>query len=103
MFFEQGGFNGGAKNTIPTITTTQSMDDLIQENGNNISVNMEPSSSSTTLQINGATSAELNEKHGWTSMTPQEVAYWIDRRSRVLFPGAFLVFNIFYWTFVYYL
>lgn len=78
------------------------MDDLIQENGNNIGVNMEPSSSSTTLQINGLADAQ-NEKHGWTTMTPQEIAYWIDRRSRVLFPCAFLVFNIFYWTFVYYL
>lgn len=92
------------KNTIPTITTTQSMDDLIQENGNNVSVNMEPSSSTTTLQINNSAMPEShNEKSGWTTMTPQEIAYWIDRRSRVLFPGAFLVFNIFYWTFVYYL
>lgn len=92
------------KNTIPTITTTQSMDDLIQENGNNVSVNMEPSSSTTTLQINNSAMSESqNEKSGWTTMTPQEIAYWIDRRSRVLFPGAFLVFNIFYWTFVYYL
>lgn len=79
------------------------MDDLIQENGNNISVNMEPSSSTTTLQINNSTSESHNEKTGWTTMTPQEIAYWIDRRSRVLFPCAFLVFNIFYWTFVYYL
>lgn len=81
------------------------MDDLIQENGNNVSVNMEPSSSSTTLQINNhcGTPEPINEKHGWTTMTPQEIAYWIDRRSRVLFPCTFLVFNIFYWTFVYYL
>lgn len=86
---------------------TQSMDDLMQENGNNLVVNMEPSSSTTTLQMNNmnniGTASELNEKTGWTTMTPQEIAYWIDRRSRVLFPSAFLVFNIFYWTFVYYL
>lgn len=80
------------------------MDDLIQENGNNIAVNMEPSSSSTTLQINNSLHAEpTNEKSGWTTMTPQEIAIWIDKRSRVAFPSAFLVFNIFYWTFVYYL
>lgn len=81
------------------------MDDLIQENGNNISVNMEPSSSSTTLQINHHNGPEegVNQKTGWTTMTPQEIAYWIDRRSRVVFPVAFLIFNIFYWTFVYYI
>lgn len=78
------------------------MDELIQENGNNVGVNMEPSSSSTTLQIHGSGLPDAqNEKHGWTTMTPHEIAYWIDRRSRVLFPSAFLVFNIFYWTFVY--
>lgn len=55
---------------------------------------------------------------GWTRMTPQEISHWIDkygrkfyiftifinlnffRRSRTFFPGAFLVFNIIYWTFV---
>lgn len=77
----------------------------MQENGNNVSVNMEPSSSTSTLQMNHNVcgTPELNERHGWTTMTPQEIAYWIDRRSRLLFPCAFLVFNIFYWTFVYYL
>lgn len=84
---------------------TQSMDDLMQENGNNINVNMEPSSSTTTLQMSHTNCAtpDPNVKQGWTTMTPQEISYWIDRRSRVLFPSAFLVFNIFYWTFVYYL
>lgn len=77
----------------------------MQENGNNVSVNMEPSSSTTTLQMgpNCVASCDSNAKQGWTTMTPQEISYWIDRRSRVLFPSAFLVFNIFYWTFVYYL
>lgn len=76
----------------------------MEENGNNVSVNMEPSSSTTTLQMNPpCASHDPNQKLGWTTMTPQDIAYWIDRRSRVLFPSAFLVFNIFYWTFVYYL
>lgn len=83
------------------------MDDLIQENGRNIGVNMEPlarrKSSIIALQISpNSVSPDLNQKQGWTSMTPQEVAYWIDRRSRVLFPSAFLAFNIFYWTFAYF-
>ncbi|XP_063618491.1 pH-sensitive chloride channel 2-like isoform X2 [Cydia splendana] len=40
-------------------------------------------------------------KHTWTTMTPQQIATWIDKRSRVLFPLLFLAFNILYWTFVY--
>lgn len=36
-------------------------------------------------------------------MSASEVADWIDRRSRVFFPLAFLVFNIVYWTFVIYI
>lgn len=94
-------------NKIPTITTTQSMDDLMTENGSNIGVNMEPlarrKSSTTTIQVSpNSPTPETNEKHGWTTMTPQEISYWIDRRSRVLFPSAFIAFNIFYWTFVYF-
>lgn len=83
------------------------MDDLVQENGSNIRVNMEPlarrKSSTTALQV-GSDSAlpDLNQKQGWTTMTPQEISYWIDRRSRVVFPCAFLCFNIFYWTFAYF-
>lgn len=78
------------------------MDDLMQENANNVAVNMEPSLSTSTLQMNQTCpTPDVNEKHGWTTMTPQEIAYWIDRRSRLLFPCTFLVFNIFFWTFVY--
>ncbi|XP_034241804.1 glycine receptor subunit alpha-1-like isoform X2 [Thrips palmi] len=40
---------------------------------------------------------------GFTRMSASEVADWIDRRSRVFFPFAFLVFNIVYWTFVIYI
>ncbi|EDW62365.1 pH-sensitive chloride channel 2 [Drosophila virilis] len=38
---------------------------------------------------------------GWTTLTPQEIAIWIDSRARFIFPIAFLVFNLFFWTFVY--
>ncbi|KAL0269984.1 UNVERIFIED_CONTAM: hypothetical protein PYX00_007546 [Menopon gallinae] len=37
---------------------------------------------------------------GFTTMTPQEIANWIDRRSRVVFPAAFIFFNFLYWGFV---
>ncbi|XP_022189190.1 pH-sensitive chloride channel 2 isoform X2 [Nilaparvata lugens] len=37
---------------------------------------------------------------GFFTMTPQEIAQWIDRRSRFAFPLSFLLFNLFYWTFV---
>lgn len=92
--------------SIPTITTTHSVDDLVHNNTNNAIVNMEPSSSSTTIQIQSnnhspVTSEIPNEKSEWTTMTPQEISYWIDRRSRFLFPCAFIIFNALYWTFVY--
>jgi hypothetical protein len=35
-----------------------------------------------------------------TTMTPQEIAEWIDKRSRVWFPVLFIVFNVLYWGFV---
>lgn len=37
----------------------------------------------------------------FTTMTPQQIAKWIDIRSRVLFPVSFLVFNIVYWGFIF--
>jgi hypothetical protein len=33
----------------------------------------------------------------FTTMTPQQIAKWIDTRSRVIFPVSFLIFNILYW------
>ncbi|XP_041978480.1 pH-sensitive chloride channel 2-like isoform X2 [Aricia agestis] len=37
----------------------------------------------------------------WTTMTPQDIAIWIDKRARLMFPLLFIFFNIIYWTFVY--
>lgn len=37
----------------------------------------------------------------WTKMTPQEVAIYVDRKARIVFPVTFLIFNVLYWVFVY--
>lgn len=50
----------------------------------------------TTDKNNDRTQYHLN----FFKMTPQQTASWIDKRSRVFFPVAFLIFNIFYWVFV---
>ncbi|XP_061942122.1 pH-sensitive chloride channel 2 isoform X3 [Apis cerana] len=44
--------------------------------------------------------ATLAQLHNFTTMTPQEIAQWIDRRSRIVFPVAFIIFNILYWSFI---
>ncbi|KAI8435975.1 hypothetical protein MSG28_004127 [Choristoneura fumiferana] len=70
---------------LPTITT-QSYDELVGGGGG---------------QAGSEGSDEPPKHHTWTTMTPQEIATWIDKRSRVMFPLLFLLFNIIYWTFVY--
>lgn len=72
---------------LPTITT-QSYDDLITGQGGQRAGGSEGSD-------------EPPKHHTWTTMTPQEIATWIDKRSRILFPLLFIFFNIIYWTFVY--
>ncbi|KAJ0177206.1 hypothetical protein K1T71_007215 [Dendrolimus kikuchii] len=73
---------------LPTITT-QSFDELISGQGGK-------------QQGHGSEASDEPPKHHtWTQMTPQEIATWIDKRSRVLFPLMFIFFNIIYWTFVY--
>ncbi|XP_018575137.1 glycine receptor subunit alpha-2 isoform X2 [Anoplophora glabripennis] len=74
--------------SVPIITT-QSQDDLISSE-----------ESVTTIPIPDNASRPPTPP-AWTTMTPQEVANWIDKKSRVVFPCAFLIFNIFYWSFVY--
>ncbi|XP_023293052.2 pH-sensitive chloride channel 2-like [Lucilia cuprina] len=39
--------------------------------------------------------------NSWSTMTPHEVSLWIDRKARFVFPLAFIIFNAFFWTFVY--
>ncbi|KAJ1529931.1 hypothetical protein ONE63_006659 [Megalurothrips usitatus] len=50
--------------------------------------------------MSGPSSERPSGLQGFTTMTPQEIAQWIDRRSRAVFPISFVVFNILYWGFV---
>ncbi|GLV44814.1 uncharacterized protein CBL_14615 [Carabus blaptoides fortunei] len=90
-------FSGGM--SLPRITT-ESVDDLIT-----------PDKSTETVCLSVPDSGGVqdggqcpNQQHrAWTTMTPQEISQWIDKRSRLVFPCAFIVFNAFYWGFVYWL
>jgi hypothetical protein len=56
--------------------------------------------SQISINIPGSQDGLKDQKQSWTTMTPQQISTWIDKRSRFIFPLAFLIFNIFYWTFV---
>ncbi|KAH1025198.1 pH-sensitive chloride channel 2 isoform X1 [Dendroctonus ponderosae] len=57
----------------------------------------------TTIPVPGKHGDKRNSPphQAWTTMTPHEVANWIDKKSRIAFPVAFIIFNLFYWSFVY--
>lgn len=69
----------------------------MEPNNNN---NRMTGSQSNLSQLDGSVGAQEESHMGWTTMTPQQIAMWIDKRARFVFPIAFLVFNIFYWIFV---
>ncbi|XP_023035345.1 pH-sensitive chloride channel 2 [Drosophila willistoni] len=69
----------------PTIGSCSSINNNININNNNPDNNLEM------------------DYNGWTTLTSQEIAIWIDSRARVVFPVAFLIFNMFFWTFVYFI
>lgn len=96
--------------SLPRITT-ESVDDLIVSDKSEDSTLTVPNSTECNVNpsggngdISGACNHHSHHQHNtWTTMTPQEIAQWIDKRSRLVFPCAFLVFNAFYWGFVYWL
>uniref|UniRef100_A0A2M4BGD8 pH-sensitive chloride channel 2 n=1 Tax=Anopheles marajoara TaxID=58244 RepID=A0A2M4BGD8_9DIPT len=83
-----------SSNTLPVIMTTDADKASDAKTNGNIAIQVDD-------QSNGANGGNT-ENSGWTTMTPQEIAIYIDKRSRLVFPVAFAVFNVFYWTFVYY-
>ncbi|XP_055375610.1 pH-sensitive chloride channel 2-like [Condylostylus longicornis] len=89
-----------SKNNLPIIRT-ESADDFL-DNGH-ISINMEPLNRSNQNMISNSTldGNGNNNNISWTTMTPQQIAIWIDKRARFVFPISFIVFNALFWTFVY--
>ncbi|XP_030757795.1 gamma-aminobutyric acid receptor subunit beta-like [Sitophilus oryzae] len=76
--------------SIPIIQTPpNSQDELINIEDNNVTSIPVPDKSTNGKNVT------------WTTMSPHEVANWIDKKSRIAFPAAFLIFNLFYWSFVY--
>ena len=63
--------------------------------------NEEDSNSDNSSRIKPDYNGENQGGTSFTTMTPHQIAKWIDKRSRVLFPVSFLVFNIVYWGFIF--
>ncbi|XP_023179977.1 glycine receptor subunit alpha-4 isoform X1 [Drosophila hydei] len=68
---------------------------------NAVSMELPDFSSNNNLLGEDFSHEEQIASTGWTTLTPQEIAIWIDNRARFIFPLAFLVFNLFFWSFVY--
>lgn len=84
-------FQQAFPSSVPTIRIpANSQDELI---------NIEDSVTTIPVPENNRYNAAVSV--GWTTMTPHEVANWIDKKSRIVFPVAFIIFNLFYWSFVY--
>jgi hypothetical protein len=63
--------------------------------------NEEDSNSDNSRRIKPDYNGQNEGGTSFTTMTPHQIAKWIDKRSRVLFPVSFLVFNIIYWGFIF--
>nr|CAD7395474.1 unnamed protein product [Timema poppensis] len=91
------GNNHGSSNTLTVNSTDSIITNPSAEN------NSSADYTSVVIQVPGGKDTAGNvtpASGGFTTMTPQDIAKWIDRRSRLLFPIAFIIFNILYWGFV---
>lgn len=81
--------------------TTNNEDEFPKQPNGHFKMDLEAGDSSNNLSIADSSRSEQNLTYNWTTMTPQEISIWIDRRARFVFPLAFIVFNALFWTFVY--
>lgn len=103
MKLQNKNYNVCKKNSpqnIPVITTN-SDEEFAKEPNGHYKIDMETNDSSNNLSMADSTRSQENLTYNWTTMTPQEISIWIDRRARFVFPLAFIVFNALFWTFVY--
>lgn len=61
---------------------------------NEVSLSLSSLTDEINQSVNNLTS---KEKFTMFSMTPQEIAAWIDEKSKIVFPLAFCIFNVIYW------
>ncbi|XP_066900758.1 pH-sensitive chloride channel 2 isoform X2 [Halyomorpha halys] len=105
------------RKVIPSMERNESFTSLEGSKNSNSSLGPKYNSQLTVMSLGSisrdpfpftSSESDVNEgkdnstpQKGFFTMTPQEIAQWIDRRSRLVFPCSFIVFNCLYWTFVY--
>ncbi|ENN76507.1 hypothetical protein D910_12604, partial [Dendroctonus ponderosae] len=77
-------------------------DTYLAEHGSTNSLNVPSINTPANGDNNGSGSANPTPnpaQQTWAEMTPQEVAIWIDRKARIVFPTMFVIYNLFYWSY----
>ncbi|KAK6639337.1 hypothetical protein RUM43_007609 [Polyplax serrata] len=91
--------------SVPSMAT-RSMDTVEVSNGpydadcEDVIIPIPPSHHHSPSRPGTPSNPNHQQTKGLTTMTPQEIATWIDRRSRLWFPASFILFNLLYWGFV---